>query len=159
MYFVRIFLMMMVVSVAAVHAKTAPAGWTENYEVAKQRARATGKPILAMFTGTDWCPPCKQFDEQVAHTSQFLGYAADKMVLLKLEFPKHMLQSPVLYAQNSALAERIPGVEFPRFYLLNADGEVLTKVDMRVRRPARNLRELYLLAIEDGLEAVAKAKS
>jgi len=69
-----------------------------------------------------------------------------------------MLQSPALYAQNSALSERIPGVEFPRFYLLNAEGEVLTKINMRVRRPARNLNELYTLAIEDGLAAVPKAK-
>lgn len=157
MYLARIFLMMMVVSVAA-QAKTEPAGWTENYELAKQRARATGKPILALFTGTDWCPPCKQFDEQVAHSEQFLRYAADKMVLLKLEFPKHMLQSPALYAQNAALAERIPGEEFPRFYLLDAEGKVLTKVNMRVRRPARNLNELYTLAIQDAMATVAKAK-
>jgi thiol-disulfide isomerase/thioredoxin len=158
MYFVRILLMMMAVSVAAAQAKTEPAGWTENYELAKQRARVTGKPILALFTGTDWCPPCKQFDTQVAHSERFLGYAADKMVLLKLEFPKHMLQSQALYAQNSALAERIPGAEFPRFYLLDAEGEVLTKVDMRVRRPARDLNELYTLAIKDALATVAKSK-
>jgi thiol-disulfide isomerase/thioredoxin len=147
-----------VVSVAAAYAKTETAVWTENYEAAKQRARATGKPILALFTGTDWCPPCKQFDAQVAHTDQFLRYVADKVVLLKLEFPKHMLQSQTLYIQNSALAERIGGAEFPRFYLLDAEGEVLTKVDMRAPRPARSLGERYILAIEDGLAAVAKAK-
>lgn len=159
MYFVRILLMAMAVSVAAVQAKTEPAGWTENYERAKQRARATGQPILALFTGTDWCPPCKQFNAEVANTDQFLEYAANKVVLLKLEFPKHMLQSQALYIQNSALAERIGGSEFPRFYLLNAEGEVLTKLDMTVRRRVRNLGERYILAIEDGLAAVAKPKS
>ena len=158
MYFVRILLTAMVVSVAVAHAKTTSAGWTENYELAKQRARATGQPILALFTGTDWCPPCKQFDKQVAHSEAFLEYAAGKVVLLKLEFPQHMLQSPALHAQNSALAERIGGSELPRFYLLDADGKVLTKIDMQTRRRARDLNELYTLAISEGLAAAAKAK-
>lgn len=133
----------------------AEAAWTQNYETAKERARAGGKPILALFTGSDWCPPCRQFERDVASSEGFLRYAADKVVLLKLDFPRHMLQAPELIAQNEALAARIGGEEYPRFYLLDAKGGVIAKLDTRKRRAARDYGDLIRQAID---EALAGAK-
>ena len=142
--------------IAVMGAPVAKAAWTEDYEVAKRVAQETGKPILALFTGSDWCPPCKDFDREVATSEAFLGYAAKNVVLLKLDYPQHLLQAPRLIAQNTALAARIGGEEYPRFYLLNANGDVLRKVDTRTRRPAENLIDLYVLAIDESVAEVVK---
>ncbi len=133
-------------------------GWTQNYEQAKARAKATGLPILALFTGTDWCPPCKQFERGVANRPEFLAYAKGKVVLLKLDYPRHMLQSPALLRQNEELAERIGGQEFPRFYLLDSGGEVLTKLDTQGRIKANTLIGHYVRSIQEGLAELKKAE-
>lgn len=137
----------------AVATTAAATAWTQDYEAAKKQSLAGKKPILALFTGTDWCPACKQFEKDVAHDARFLNYAADKVVLLKLDFPRHMLQSPELIAQNTALAERIGGEEFPRFYLLDAKGEVLGKLGMRARRQVSGITEFYIQTLDEALAA------
>lgn len=129
----------------------ATAAWTQDYQAAKRQAEATGRPILALFTGSDWCPPCKQFEKEVAYSKTFLGFTAGRVVLLKLDFPRNMLQSPALMAQNEALAERIGGEEFPRFYLLDAKGEVLAKLDMRKPRRASTFEDVVVQALAESL--------
>jgi thiol-disulfide isomerase/thioredoxin len=133
-------------------------GWTSSYEQAKASAAKTGLPILALFTGTDWCPPCKQFERGVANQPEFLGYAKGRVVLLKLDYPQHMLQSPALLRQNEELAERIGGRDFPRFYLLDSSGEVLTKLDTQGRMKANTLIGHYLRSIQDGLDDLKKTE-
>jgi thiol-disulfide isomerase/thioredoxin len=133
-------------------------GWTHSYEQAKAWSNASGLPILALFTGTDWCPACKQFDRGVANQPEFLAYAKDKVVLLKLDYPRNMLQSPALIRQNQELAARIGGREFPRFYLLDSSGEVLTKLDMQGRMKATTLMGHYILSFQAGLDALEKAQ-
>lgn len=134
------------------------AAWTPDYEAAKKQARETNRPILALFTGSDWCPPCKDFDKNVANSERFLRYTGGKVVLLKLDFPHHMLQSPVLIAQNAALAERIGGEEYPRFYLLDENGAVLVKLDTGRRRPAADYGEYIMQALAEGLAEVRRAE-
>lgn len=134
------------------------AAWTHDYEAAKKQAGETNRPILALFTGSDWCPPCKEFEKTVANSERFLRYTTGKVVLLKLDFPHHMLQAPALIAQNTALAERIGGEEFPRFYLLDEKGDVLVKLDTRRRRPASDYGDYVLQALADALAEAAKAK-
>ena len=44
----------------------APVEWLTNYEAAKAEATAKHKRILALFTGSDWCPSCMKFEAEVA---------------------------------------------------------------------------------------------
>ena len=133
--------------------------WTLNYERAKARAKTSGKPILVLFTGSDWCPPCKQFERDVAHSDRFLSHVNGRVVLLKLDFPQNMLQAPELIAQNEALAQRIGGEEYPRFYLLDERGEVLAKLNMRVPRRATDYTDFILQALDEALAATHAANA
>jgi thiol-disulfide isomerase/thioredoxin len=153
---IRFLVMFALVWTAAASLAAKEAAWTQNYETAKARAQAGGKPILALFTGSDWCPPCKEFERDVATSDGFLRFTADKVVLLKLDYPHNMLQAPELIAQNEALAERIGGEEFPRFYLLDAKGEVLVKLNTRVRRAAKDYADFIEQALAEGLAEVKK---
>ena len=40
-------------------------GWLIDAEKAKEQAKKEGKAILMDFTGSDWCPPCKQLKSKV----------------------------------------------------------------------------------------------
>src|SRR5688572_31835841 len=43
--------------------------WLTDIEAAKKKAAAENKPILALFTGSDWCPACIKWEKEVFSTA------------------------------------------------------------------------------------------
>ena len=42
--------------------------WLTSYEEALAKAQETGRPVLTIFTGSDWCPHCKTLEQNVLET-------------------------------------------------------------------------------------------
>jgi thiol-disulfide isomerase/thioredoxin len=104
-------------------------GWLENYEAAVVKSKETGKPILAEFTGSDWCPPCIQLNNDVFSKPIFKDWAAENVVLLELDYPNGRKLSPELKEQNDKLAQKYGIQFFPTVMLLSAEGEVKGKLE------------------------------
>ena len=62
--------------------------WTTDVIAALAAARAEGKDLLLLYTGSDWCPPCIKLEEEVLSKPEFISAAAEKFVLVKLDFPQ-----------------------------------------------------------------------
>ncbi len=104
---------------------SASEGWLTDYNEALAQAKETGRPILADFTGSDWCGWCKKLDREVFQTDTFKDWAADNVVLLVLDFPRRIKQSDELKAQNQGLAKK-HGVEgFPTILFLDDVGNAI----------------------------------
>jgi protein disulfide-isomerase len=106
-------------------AHGADAVWREDFAGALKQAQADKKNVLLDFTGSDWCPWCIKFDQDVLSTSKFGGYAAQKLELVKVDFPRH---SPLPDAQrqaNDALAKQFGVDGFPTYVLLSPAGKEL----------------------------------
>ncbi len=103
--------------------------WHDSYESAVAESEASGKPILADFTGSDWCKYCVELKKNVFETSEFKSWARENVVLLELDYPKRSSQSPELKQQNKELAQRYQINFYPTVLLLNAEGEMLGKMD------------------------------
>ncbi len=104
------------------------AGWLLSLDEAMAQAKATGRPVLIVFAGTDWCKPCIQLQQEVFETPEFGTYAAGHLVLLREDFPrqKKNLLSPAQTKANDAVAARFNREgEFPLAVLIDADGKVL----------------------------------
>ena len=101
--------------------------WFESYEDAHRESLRTGKPMLAVFSGSDWCGPCIQLKKKVFDSPDFMSWAADNVVLLELDFPKTSPQDPSLEAQNQRLARKYDITGYPTVLYLDANGEVLGK--------------------------------
>jgi protein disulfide-isomerase len=99
--------------------------WHESYDTAVAESRRTGKPILADFTGSDWCHWCVKLKKDVFETSIFEGWAHDHVVLLELDYPNSGTQSPEIKKQNAELAQRYGINSYPTVLFLTADGEVI----------------------------------
>lgn len=102
--------------------------WLVGWDAAVAQARATGRPILADFTGSDWCPPCKRLKAEVFTTPAFATWAAGKVVLLEVDFPRAGNQPPEIVAANNALLDRFKVEGFPTILLLTADGVELGRL-------------------------------
>ena len=96
--------------------------WSLDFPQALARARAGNKMVLIDFTGSDWCPWCIKFDEDVLSTAKFAAYAGNKLVLVLADFPNHTRQSSVLRQANEELKNKFQVDGFPTLVVLNSSG-------------------------------------
>ena len=61
--------------------------WQTDFEVAKAKAEAEKKMLLADFTGSDWCIFCKKLKSEVLDQDVFKSEAL-KFVLVELDYPE-----------------------------------------------------------------------
>jgi thiol:disulfide interchange protein len=96
--------------------------WLTSWDAAAKQSQKTGKPILMDFTGSDWCLACKLLEKEVFSTPDFQAWAAKKVVLLKVDFPKKTALDAKTTAQNAKLKEKYK-VPDALPYVVFADGK------------------------------------
>lgn len=96
-------------------------GWHVNMEVALAESKKTGKPIMANFTGSDWCGWCKRLDKSVFHQPGFDKWAKKNVVLLELDFPRRFRLPEEIAAQNRSLQQTFGVRGYPTIWLFDAD--------------------------------------
>lgn len=102
--------------------------WLTDYKQAQEQAKSGKKPILLEFTGSDWCPPCRQLEKQILSTQAFEQYARSNFVLVQLDFPRGKVQAPEVAQQNLILARRFQIEVFPTVIILDSEGKKLGEV-------------------------------
>lgn len=101
--------------------------WLTDFEAAKKQAAEKNLPILADFSGSDWCGWCIKLDNEVFSQDAFRKYAEDNLVLFLADFPNSKPQTSEVKAQNEALAQKYGIRGFPTVLLLDATGNVLAQ--------------------------------
>ena len=131
-----------------------PAGWTDDYDAALERAAAENKLVLADFSGSDWCGWCKKLDKEVFDTEQFRTLATNEYVLLMVDSPQDEgLLSAKAKKQNSKLVEKYKVRGFPTVLVLDAKGEVVYKGGYAKGGPKK-----YLKTLERGIKEASDIK-
>jgi len=106
-------------------------GWLTSQADALQTARRDGKAVLVAFTGSDWCQTSKQIRRDLLAAPDFVAWAATKVVLLEVDFPRRAKQSQPLKQQNRQIAEQHSVMAYPVLMLLDADGQAIATLDHR----------------------------
>jgi len=91
-------------------------------------AKDSGKNVLIIFSGSDWCIPCIKMEKQVFEKQEFKDYAGSHLAIVHADFPRlKKNQLPKEQQQlNESLAEKYNAKgSFPLTVLTNADGKVL----------------------------------
>ncbi len=110
-------------------------GWHQSYADAAAESKAKGKPILMDFTGSDWCVWCIRLDQEVFEKEEFKKWAADNVVLLKLDYPQSKPQAKDVIEQNSVLQQKYAIRGFPTVLLTDAEGNLLGKLGYEAGGP------------------------
>ena len=101
------------------------AQWLRSYEEAVELSKQSGKPILADFTGSNWCGYCVKLKKEVFDTPQFKAWAAENVVLLELDYPRPNRQADWIIQQNNMLRQRYEIDSYPSVLILNSSGSVI----------------------------------
>lgn len=102
----------------AVYA-SAKEGWLVDLDEAYEISIKEKKPILANFTGTDWCGWCKKLDADVFTKPEFQAWAKQNVVLLELDFPRRFQIPAKNQQQNAAMAQALQVTGYPTIWVIN----------------------------------------
>ena len=94
-------------------------GWEVNIDKAYELSQKTGKPILANFTGSDWCGWCIKLDKSVFHTAEFKKWAAENVILLELDFPRRKQLPQEIRQQNANLQRAFKISGYPTVWVFD----------------------------------------
>ena len=133
---------------AAVVATAAQDGWLTDFEAAKKLAAEKGIPILADFSGSDWCGWCIKLDREVFSQKAFKDFAKGGVVLFLADFPQSKKQSADVARQNGELAKRYGVRGYPTVLLLDEAGKVLSRTGYR-----KGGAEAYVVHLKSLIEA------
>ncbi|GAB3309987.1 hypothetical protein GCM10027348_42380 [Hymenobacter tenuis] len=116
------------------HAQSPDLSWNTDLAVALQQAKASNKPVLVVFSGSDWCKPCIMLKQEVFDTPEFARFAQDRFVLTRFDFPrskKNKLSAAQTKTNEQAAAQLNKEGAFPLVLLLSPEGKVLAKTGYR----------------------------
>ncbi|MFT6839128.1 MAG: thioredoxin-related protein [Sediminicola sp.] len=112
--------------------------WKENYQEAITMAQKEDKPIILVFSGSDWCAPCIKLDRDIWQSDEFKSYAKQNYVLYRADFPrkKENKLKEQLVEKNKELADRYnPKGYFPLVLVLDKNGKKLGEMGYQKTTP------------------------
>jgi len=96
-------------------------GWLVKIEEAYEESQKTGKPIMANFTGSDWCGWCKRLTASVFSKDDFKKWANDNVILLELDYPRRKQLPENIRRQNAQLRQAFGIAGFPTVWVFKLD--------------------------------------
>lgn len=134
-------------------------GWLVNIDEAYEISKKTGKPILANFTGSDWCGWCKKLTASVFSKPEFNEWAKDNVVLLELDFPRRKKVPQAIQQQNANLQQAFKVRGYPSVWVfhLNKDEKNAFQIDALGNTGYRPSVEEFIQDVEN-MKAQRKQK-
>jgi thioredoxin-related protein len=95
--------------------------WTEDIQAAMKFSKEKRHPLLALFTGSDWCHFCKLLEAQVLSTDTFREAVRGKYVLLYVDLPRKKAVPKEVLAERNRFAQKFSVSAFPTLVILDGD--------------------------------------
>ena len=130
-------------------------GWVQSFDDAVALSENSGKPIMLVFSGSDWCSYCQLLEQEVLRTPEFEAWSSDRVIKVMVDFPKYSSQSSEVAIQNQNLKQHFAGnlKGYPTVLMIEPNGMVIgrtgyvaggpmpwiSKADSILRHPAHHV--------------------
>lgn len=149
-----------------------PPAWTQffpsDYDAALTKARADGRKILAVFTGSDLSVWCRKMEREVLSKPEFRDFATNEYDLVLLDFTQGgKQQAKKVRQRNADLQKKFKVQDFPVVLVIDANEKIIMRTGyekggaakwiakFRENLRLQPLRERYLKRFTDECEAMA----
>ncbi|HJR99403.1 MAG TPA: thioredoxin family protein [Flavobacterium sp.] len=106
---------------AMVSAQAQELKWHNDVKEAIAIGTKENKPLLLFFTGSDWCGWCIRLQKEVLKTPEFTKWANDNVILVELDYPRSLPQTPEIKQQNYEI-QNVLGVQgYPTVYFIKGE--------------------------------------
>ncbi len=110
-------------------AVSTPAGFTDNLPQALDKAKAEGKMVFMVCSGSDWCMWCQRLEQEVLSKPAFLDTATNFFELVYIDMPQDKSRlSEWGLAHNEEVCVKYGVRGFPSCYLIDADGKAVQQL-------------------------------
>ncbi len=119
--------------------------WQTDFEQAKTQAAKESKTIIMVFQGSDWCAPCMKLNKDIWSTEEFINYANDHFVMLKVDFPRKKANAltPEQQDKNKKLAEVYnKNGYFPFIVVIDSEGNIKGQTGYKSMTPGEYIIHL-----------------
>ena len=107
---------------------TTPHGGFDHFEAARNEARRLRRPMLVLFTGSDWCRYCMQLKSHILDSREFRHFARERLILVYIDVPRDVKLPRKLRHQNQALLQQYGVSSYPTTVILSPHGRELGKI-------------------------------
>lgn len=105
--------------------------WKTNYKETYEQAKATGKPLVLFFTGSDWCTWCTKLEREVFETPEFANSANQEFLFVLLDYPRKTSLPKHLTEQNSQLKDKYKVSSFPTVLVIDDNENIILRTGYR----------------------------
>lgn len=119
--------------------------WNLDLNDAMKIAQDSNKPIILVFSGSDWCSPCIKLEKEIWESTEFQVYAKEHYVMVRADFPKRKSNklSDEQEAINAQLAEKYNSDGyFPLVVVMDKNALVLGKTGYKKLSPNEYIEHL-----------------
>lgn len=99
--------------------------WMVDLPAALTEAARQKKPVLANFTGSDWCTACIKLRREVLGAPAFLQWAEKRFIFVEIDIPQGNILPADQLKRNQQTAEHYGVAGFPTIMVLRPDGKVV----------------------------------
>lgn len=109
--------------------------FSQSIDDAVAESKSTGRPMMMLFTGSDWCPPCMALEKEVFGQPEFQEWADEHVVLMLVDQPRHHSLPSDIREQNNRLFSKYGISGVPTVLFLDQDQKVIGKLGYRSGGP------------------------
>lgn len=103
---------------------TALTAWKTDYQSALKQAKSEKKPLLLLFTGSDWCKVCIIMRSELFPNPRFQKILKSRVVPVYLDYPGKIKQSKQLIQQNQKLLAKYNVEGYPTVIIIDSNEKV-----------------------------------
>ncbi|KDN54793.1 thioredoxin family protein [Flavobacterium seoulense] len=106
--------------IGVISAQAQELKWHTDVKEAIAIGTKENKPLLMFFTGSDWCGWCIRLQKEVFKTPEFTKWAQEKVILVELDYPRAVPQTPEVRRQNYEIQNAFGVQGYPTIYFAKA---------------------------------------
>ncbi len=118
----------------------------QDYSKAQEMALTYNRPLILLFTGSDWSISSQKILRDVLTDSEFIEAVRTQFIFVQIDFPEKNYKTTSTLVQNEVLREKYGIKEFPIFVMLDTEEREITRITYLEKNPkeyASYLKDLF----------------